>query len=107
MRFNFVVAKGRGGSPSRPRSGNPAGCPYHQFLRALHVGASGRSPIMGVRPDAPTIETIVLSTFCEIKKIKHQGIEEKWKTTVRRKAFLTPDFAEFLMFFIDTPKIVF
>jgi hypothetical protein len=84
LRFNFVVAKGRGGSPSRPPSGNPAGCPYHQFLRAWHVGASGRSPIMGVRPDAPTIETIVLSTFCEINKIKHQGIEEKAKNN--RKA---------------------
>jgi hypothetical protein len=32
----------------------------------LHVGASGRSPIMGVRPDAPTIETIVLVTNYEI-----------------------------------------
>jgi len=39
---------------------------------------------MGVRPDAPTIETIVLSTFCEINKIKHQGIEEKAKNN--RKA---------------------
>jgi hypothetical protein len=29
LRFNFVVAEGRGGSPSRPISGNPAGCPYH------------------------------------------------------------------------------
>ena len=37
-----------------------------QFLRALHVGASGRSPIMGVRPDAPTSETIVSVTFYEI-----------------------------------------
>jgi hypothetical protein len=39
-------------------------------LRALHVGASGRSPIMGVRPDAPTIETIVWVTFYEIIKIE-------------------------------------
>jgi hypothetical protein len=37
LRFNFVVAEGRGGSPSRPISGNPTGCPYHQFLRALHL----------------------------------------------------------------------
>jgi hypothetical protein len=29
LRFNFVVAEGRGGSPSRPISGTPAGCPYH------------------------------------------------------------------------------
>jgi len=32
----------------------------------LHVGASGARPKMGVRPDAPTIETIVLVTFFEI-----------------------------------------
>ncbi|MCX5906051.1 MAG: hypothetical protein NTY64_02385, partial [Deltaproteobacteria bacterium] len=31
LRFTFVAAEGRGGSPSRPRSGNPAGCPYHRF----------------------------------------------------------------------------
>jgi len=31
LRFNFVVAEGRGGSPSRPTSGNPAGCPYHRI----------------------------------------------------------------------------
>jgi len=31
LRFNFVVAEGRGGSPSRPRSGNPAGCPCHRI----------------------------------------------------------------------------
>jgi hypothetical protein len=31
LRFNFVVAKGRGGSPSRPTSGNPADCPYHRI----------------------------------------------------------------------------
>jgi hypothetical protein len=44
LRFNFVVAEGRGGSPSRPTSGNPAGCPYHRiyapciwsFLRDHH-----------------------------------------------------------------------
>jgi hypothetical protein len=53
LRFNFVVAKGRGGSPSRPPSD----------LRALHVGASGARPIMGVRPDAPTTEAIVPLTF--------------------------------------------
>ena len=35
-------------------------------MRAWHVGASGRSPIMGVRQDAPTIETIILMTFYEI-----------------------------------------
>jgi hypothetical protein len=40
--------------------------PLPSVLRALHVGASGRSPIMGVRPDAPTIETIVLVTNYEI-----------------------------------------
>ena len=31
LRCNFVVAEGRGGSPSRPISGNPAGCPYHRM----------------------------------------------------------------------------
>jgi hypothetical protein len=30
------------------------------------VGASDARPNMGVRPDAPTIETIVLVTFYEI-----------------------------------------
>jgi len=30
------------------------------------VGASGARPKMGVRPDAPTIETIVLLTFYKI-----------------------------------------
>jgi len=33
LRFNFVVAKGRGGSPSRPTSGNPAGAPTIGFAR--------------------------------------------------------------------------
>jgi len=60
LRVNFVVAEGRGGSPSRPISD----------LRALHVGASCRSPIMGVRPDAPTIETILLLTFYEFIKLQ-------------------------------------
>jgi len=32
----------------------------------LHVGASSTHPIMGVRPDAPTIETIGWVTFYEI-----------------------------------------
>jgi len=69
LRFNFVVAEGRGGSPSRPISGNPAGCPYHRIC-APGIVASGRSPEkMGVRPDAPTIETIVLVTFYEIINI--------------------------------------
>jgi hypothetical protein len=36
------------------------------IMRALHVGASGARPIMGVRPDAPTNETIVFATFYEI-----------------------------------------
>jgi hypothetical protein len=67
LRFNFVVAEGRGGSPSRPISGNPAGCPYHRICAPCIVGASGRSPEkMGVRPDAPTIETIALLIFYEI-----------------------------------------
>jgi hypothetical protein len=38
-------------------------------LRTLHVGASGRSPIMGVRQDAPTIETIISKTSYEIIKL--------------------------------------
>jgi len=68
LRCNFVVAEGRGGSPSRPISGNPAGCPYHRIRAPCKVGASGARPIMGVRPDAPTIETIVPVTFHEIIK---------------------------------------
>jgi hypothetical protein len=40
--------------------------PYNGYLRALHVGASCTRPIMGVRPDAPTIETIVPMAFYEI-----------------------------------------
>jgi hypothetical protein len=35
-------------------------------LRAWLVGASCPRPILGVRPDAPTIETIVPVTFYEI-----------------------------------------
>ena len=69
MRGNFVVAEGRGGSPSRPIAGNPAGCPCHRICAPGMVGASCRSPIMGVRPDAPTIETIVLTTYYEISKL--------------------------------------
>jgi hypothetical protein len=68
LRCNFVVAEGRGGSPSRPISGNPAGCPYHRIRAPCKVGASGARPIMGVRPDAPTIETIVPVTFHKIIK---------------------------------------
>jgi hypothetical protein len=64
--FDFVVAEGRGGSPSRPRSGNPAGCPYHWICAPCIAGASGARPIRGVRPDVPTIETIVPVTFYEI-----------------------------------------
>jgi len=59
LRVNFVVAEGRGGSPSRPLSGNPAGWPYHWICAPCMVGASGARPNMGVRPDAPTIEIIV------------------------------------------------
>jgi hypothetical protein len=36
----------------------------------LHVGASCTRPIMGVRPDAHSIETIVLVTFYEIITLK-------------------------------------
>jgi hypothetical protein len=37
-------------------------------MRALHDWASGARPIMGVRPDAPTTETIVPVTFYEFIK---------------------------------------
>jgi hypothetical protein len=41
--------------------------PYNYFfLRALHGRGERRSPEMGVRQDAPTIEAIVPVTFCEI-----------------------------------------
>ena len=36
------------------------------LLRALHGRDERRSPEMGVRQDAPTIETIVLPTFYEV-----------------------------------------
>jgi len=40
------------------------------FCAPCSVGASGRSPEkMGVRPDAPTIETIVPPTFYEITNL--------------------------------------
>jgi len=55
LRFNFVVAKGRGGSPSRPTSGNPAGCPYHRICAP--------SPACGGRA---FYETIILPTVHEI-----------------------------------------
>ena len=42
-----------------------------QFLRTWHVGASCTRPIMGVRPDAPTIETIILLNF----KRDHQEVK--------------------------------
>ena len=45
LRFNFVVAEGRGGSPSRPISVNPAGCPYHRIC--LHRELFTRSSIFG------------------------------------------------------------
>ena len=52
LRFNFVVAAPRGLSP--------------QFLRALHCrGERALARNTGVRPDAPTIETIVPVTFYE------------------------------------------
>jgi hypothetical protein len=44
------IAEGKGGSPSWPRSGNPAGCPYDRICAPGMVGASGARPIMGVRP---------------------------------------------------------
>jgi hypothetical protein len=53
LRGNFVVAKGRGGSPSRPTSSNPAGAPTIGFARL----ASGAF-----------YETIVPVTFYEIIK---------------------------------------
>jgi len=56
LRFNFVVAEGRGGSPSRPISD----------LRALRCRGEWRSPENGRPPDAPTILTIVLATSYEI-----------------------------------------
>jgi len=55
-------------------------------MRALHGRGERRSPDMGVQQDAPTNETTVLSTFCEINKIKHQGIEEKAKNNRKAQA---------------------
>ncbi|MCX5909503.1 MAG: hypothetical protein NTY64_20615 [Deltaproteobacteria bacterium] len=55
LRCNFVAAEGRGGSPSRPRSGNPAGCPYHRFC-APGPAKRGRA----------FYETIVPVTFYKI-----------------------------------------
>ncbi|MCX5906337.1 MAG: hypothetical protein NTY64_03880, partial [Deltaproteobacteria bacterium] len=55
LRFTFVAAEGRGGSPSRPRSGNPAGCPYHRFC-APGPAKRGRA----------FYEAISLATFYEI-----------------------------------------
>jgi hypothetical protein len=43
----------------------PIRYPLFQFLRALHRRGERRSPYDGHPPDAPTIETIVPSTFCE------------------------------------------
>ena len=48
MRFTFVVAEGRGGSPSRPISD----------LRALQGRGERRSPDHGRLKAAPTIEAI-------------------------------------------------
>ena len=41
-----------------------------RFLRALHVGARCTRPSMGVRPAAPTIETIVPLNSYEIINLK-------------------------------------
>jgi hypothetical protein len=61
LRFNFVVAEGRGGSPSRPISGNPAGCPYHQIFAP--------SPARGGRAFYEIITFAgVLKSYCEIDK---------------------------------------
>jgi len=79
LRCNPVVAEGRGGSPSRPISGNPAGCPYHRICAPGIVGASGARPINGRPPDAPTIETIVWVAFYEIIK---NGFEELFPKSV-------------------------
>jgi len=45
-------------------------------LRAWQVGASGARPIMGVRPDVPTIETIVPGNFYEINNVSGYQKEE-------------------------------
>jgi hypothetical protein len=47
-------------------------------LRALYVGASCTRPIMGVRPDAPTIETIFSATFYEIINIENPTDKTLW-----------------------------
>src|SRR4030042_1596632 len=56
LRFNFVVAEGRGGSPRRPPSGHPAGCPYHRICAPCIVGASGARPTPGGPPGGPENE---------------------------------------------------
>jgi hypothetical protein len=59
-------------------------------LRAWHVGASGRSPIMGVRQDAPTIETIISKISYEI--IKHFSLSFAIRTITPEPKFEeTPD----------------
>jgi hypothetical protein len=78
LRFNFVVAEGNGGSPSRPTSGNPAGCPYHRICPP--------SPACGERA---FYETIVWVTFYEIIKIetccgKRKGFSDNKSQVVRR-----------------------
>ncbi|RPJ37384.1 MAG: DUF664 domain-containing protein [Deltaproteobacteria bacterium] len=68
--------------------------PLPSVLRAWHVGASGRSPIMGVRPDAPTIETIVSETFCEI-------ITFRFLIFLREERSMTQEIDEYLAILDD------
>jgi hypothetical protein len=89
LRFNLVVAEGRGGSPSRPISGNPAGCPYHRICAP--------SPACGGRA---FYKAIVSQTFYEIIKIDKLVKSQKTGFSVWRKpessyfkAFWTPAFA--------------
>jgi len=50
------------------------------------VGASCRSPIMGVRPDAPTIEIIVLVTSYEIITTCRREIVFGWREYTKMDA---------------------
>jgi len=63
--LRFVVAEGRGGSPSRRYRATRRVAPPLGFAR-LDCKGERRSPGQGRSPDAPTIETIIWVNFYEI-----------------------------------------
>jgi len=60
LRLNFVVAA------------HLVSALHSSVLARLACRGERRSPDRGVRPDAPTIENIVLVTFCEIILLKER-----------------------------------